>query len=172
MSEKVARLAVQQLRLAMFPSLPDDVQTLFPKIQDTIVQGGQDTVPNIVVGEYSDYGARTSTPMIAVHCEGPQEGIVNVFRHLSLSIDIWIDGTSGGNVDGRRIVSIIYEYVNKAFQNINWSGSGIPGKKGTDFVQIKRCYEIERSQILFEETSKIYRIANIYRVEALSQTWY
>lgn len=172
MSEKVARLAVQQLRIGMYPLLPQDVQEIFPLVEDTLVQGGTDKVPNVMVGEYSDFGGRAGTPMIAVHCEGPQEGIVNVYRHLNLSVDIWIDGTSGGNVDGRRVVSIIYEYVNRALQNVNWSGSGKPGAKGNDFVQIQRCYETERSSILFEETGKVYRIANIYKVEALSQSWY
>jgi hypothetical protein len=170
MSELVARLAVSQLRNVMFSQLPGDVQSLFPLIEDPLVENGQTQVPNIVVGEYADYGANAPTPMIAVHCEGPQEGIVNVWRHLKLSIDMWVSGNTGGNVDGRRIVSIIYEYVNRALQNINWSGRG--GAAGSSFVQIKRSYESERSSILFEPTNKIYRISNIYTIEALSQSWY
>lgn len=172
MSEKVARLAVQQLRNNMYPNLPDDIKSVIPLIQDPIVQGNTDQVPNIIVGEYQDLGVNVTTPLLTVHCNGPQEGIVNVWRHLGLHIDIWVGGNVGGNVDGRRIVSIIYEYVNRALQNINWSGSGVPGQKGKDFVQIERCYELERSPILFEPTGKVYHIANVYRVEALCQTWY
>lgn len=168
MSELVARLAVNLLRNGMFPQLPADVRQLFPLITDTLVQKGQIQVPNIVVGEYVDYGANSASPMIAVHCEGPQEGIVNVWRHLNLSVDMWIGGDQTGNVDGRRFVSILYEYVNRSLQNINWSG-GVPG---SSYVQIQRSYELERSPILFEPTNKTYRISNIYRVEAISKTWY
>lgn len=168
MSESLARLAVNQLRKNMYPNLPQDVQNIFPKIADpfTLVS---DPVPNIVVGEYTDFGMNAQSPVIAVHCEGPQEGIVNVWRHLKLSIDIWIGGNTGGNVDGRRIVSIIYEYVNRALQNVNWSGEPSPG---ADYIQIQRCFESERSSILFDTNNKAYRIANIYQVEAISKTWY
>jgi len=155
----------------MFPALPQDIQSIFPRTTDTLVMAGQSQVPNIVVGEYADYGANAATPMIAVHCEGPQEGIVNVWRHLSLSIDIWMGGDSAPNVDGRRTVSIIYEYVNRSLQNINWSGNG--GVAGSGFVRIKRCYESERSPIMFDPTNKVYRIANIYKTEAIcSSGWY
>lgn len=171
MSELVARLAVQQLRNKMFPALPQDIQSIFPQISDTLVQGGANQVPNIVVGEYVDYGANAASPMIAVSCEGPQEGIVNVWRHLNLTVDMWISGEMGGNVDGRRVISIIYEYVNRALQNINWSGNG--GIVGSGFVRIKRSYESERSKILFDPTNKAFRIANIYKVEAICDTgWY
>jgi hypothetical protein len=163
MSELVARLCVQQLRNKMFPTLPKAVQDMFPTVQDTIVQQGSDEVPNIVVGEYSDFGVNTPTPMIAVSASGPQEGIVNVYRHLKLSVDMWIGGDKAGNVEGRRIVSIIYEHVNRFLQNVNWTGQK---------VQIERCYEEERSPIMFDPTGKVYRIANIYRVEALSAVWY
>jgi len=169
-SELVARLAVQRLRNVMFPLLPTDVQNLFPMTTDPLVDNGQTEVPNIVVGEYSDFGANAATPMITVHCEGPQEGIVNVWRHLNLTADMWIGGDQAANVDGRRIVSIIHEYTNRSLQNINWSGRG--GAAGSSYVQIKRCYEVERSPILFESTNKIYRISEIFRVEALSQSWY
>ena len=170
MSELVARLAVSQLRNNMFPALSQDMQALFPKTVDPLVQDGQTQVPNIVVGEYADYGANAPNPMITVHCEGPQEGIVNVWRHLNLTIDMWIGGDKGPNVDGRRFVSIIHEYVNRFLQNVNWSGRG--GSKGSSYVQIQRSYETERSPILFDPTNKVYRISNIYRVEAVSQTWY
>lgn len=162
MSELIARLAVQQLRNKMYPALPDTVQKLFPQISDPVVSGST-LVPNIVVGQYSDFGVGAATPMIAVNASGAQEGIVNVYRHLNLSIDIWVGGDKAGNLDGRRVVSIIYEYVNKSLQNVNWSGQ---------LVQIERCYETERPAIMFDPTGKLYRIANIYRVEALSAKWY
>lgn len=169
MSELVARLCVQQLRNKMFPALPSDVQNLFPQIADPLVQNSTTMVPNIVVGEYVDYSANAATPMMAVHCEGPQEGIINVLRHLNLSIDMWIGGDVAGNVEGRRVVSIIYEYANRALQNINWSGKA----PGSSYVQIERSYETERSPIIFDGTTKVYRIANIYRVEAISRDgWY
>lgn len=169
MSELVSRLAVQQLRNLMFPQLPQDIQGLFPLIADPLVENGQTQVPNIVVGEYVDFGANASTPMLAVSCKGAQEGIVNVWRHLDLTIDMWINGNAGGNVDGRRVVSILYEYTNRALQNINWSGAA----PGSSYVQVQRCYETERSPILFEPTAKIYRISNIYKVEAISgKGWY
>jgi hypothetical protein len=168
MSELVARLAVNLLRNGMFPQLPVDIQSLFPLITDPLVENGQTQVPNIVVGEYVDFGSNAATLMMAVHCEGPQEGIVNVWRHLSLTVDIWASGDSASNVDGRRVVSIIYEYTNRALQNINWSG----GAKGSSYVQIERSYELERSPIIYDAQTKVYRISNIYRVEALSNKWY
>ena len=156
----------------MYPALPQDLQApFFPLTSDPLVQQGQTQVPNIVVGTYQDYGANVPTPMVAVDCSGPQEGIVNVWRHLNLSIDIWMNGASAPNVDGRRVVTIIYEYINRSLQNINWSGNG--GVAGSGFVRIQRCYESEKSPILFDSTSKIYRIANIYKVEAMCTTgWY
>lgn len=169
MSELVARLAVQQLRNKMFPSLPSTFQKILPLVQDPLVEDGPTQVPNIVVGEYQDFGANAPTPMITVHCDGPQEGIVNVWRHVNLYIDIWLNGSVSGNVDGRRVISVLYEYINRSLQNVNWSGRGSPG---SSFVQVQRCYEIERSTIQFEPTDKTYHLANIYKVEAVSQTWY
>lgn len=163
MSELVARLAVKQLRNKMFSQLPESVQNMFPLITDVVVQQGDDKVPNIVVGEYSDFGVNAASPMVAVSCKGPQEGVVNQYRHLDLSIDIWVGGDKAGNREGRTVVSIIYEYVNRFIQNVNWSGQK---------VSIARCYETERSPIMFDPTGKVYRIANIYRVEALSAVWY
>ena len=168
MSEKVARLAVNQLRNVMFPALPADVQKLFPKTTDALMSG-TNQVPNIMVGSYQDLGANTGTPLITVYCDGAQEGIVNVYRHLDLHIDIWLGGDVAANMDGRRLVSTIYEYINRSLQNINWSGTVKPG---AGYVSIQRCYETERSPILFEPTNKIYHLSNTYRVEAISQSWY
>lgn len=164
MSELVARLAVQQLRKFMLPALPSDVASKFPLTGDPLVSGDTE-VSNIVVGQYQDQGANAALPMITVYCEGAAEGIVNVFRHLTLHIDIWVGGTTPGpNADERRFVSILYEYIFRSLQNTNWSGQK---------VRIERCYEIERSPILFEPTNKIYHLSNTYRVEALSAAgWY
>lgn len=167
MSEQVARLAVVTLRNNMFPALPQDIQGLFALISDPLVSG-QDQVPNIVVGQYQDFGVGAATPMITVFCSGSAEGIVNQYRHLDLHVDIWLGGNAAPNVDGRRVVSVIYEYVFRTLQNTNWSGKAAGGS----FVQIERSYEIERSPILFEPEGKVYHIANAYRVEALAKTWY
>ena len=169
MSELVGKLAVMQLRTNMFPRMPGYVQGLFPKVTDTIITGSQDMVPNIVLGSYEDQGANPATPMITVHAEGPQEGLVNVWRHLKLFVDIWLSSDVGPNIEGRTTAGIIYQYVNKALQNVNWSGRW---QQGADFVQVERCFEAERSSILFEPTTKTYHIANIYNLEALCQTWY
>lgn len=165
MSEAVGRLAVLQLRTNMFPKLPQSVQQLFSNVTDSF--SGQ-SVPNIVLGEYQDFGVNVPTPMITVHCEGPQEGMVNVWRHLKLFVDIWLGSNVAPNVNGRTTASIIYQYVNAALQNVNWSGRW---GAGADFVQIERCFEAERSSILFDN-QKTYHIANVYNVEALSRTWY
>jgi hypothetical protein len=162
MSEKVARLAVRALRNNMFPGLPDYIRNKFPMVKDPVVSPTE-PVPNIVVGRYVDFGANAASPMIAVVCDGAAEGMVNVYRHLNLRIDIWLGGDVAGNVDGRRFVSIIYEHIFENLQNTNWSG---------DSIDIERCYETERSEILFEPQNKIYHIANTYRVEALSKLWY
>jgi hypothetical protein len=162
MSEKVARLAVAALRSKMFPQLPKTVQDLFPQVSDPLVQPTEQ-VPNIIVGEYQDQGAGAALPMVTVHCEGAAEGIVNVYRHITMHVDIWVSAAQTPNVDARRIISTIYEYVFKNLENTNWSGQDI---------QIERSYEIERSAILFEPQNKIYHISNAYRVEALSKVWY
>lgn len=160
MSEKVARLAVSKLRTFMFPQLPVALRAMFPLITDPLVKG--DTkVPNIVVGDQADFGANTAnTAMVTVNAEGATDGIVNVYRHIQLNVDIW---ASQPNVDGRRVASIIYEYVFNNLCNTNWTGDGIA---------IQRSYEIERSPVLFEPQNKIYHISNKYRVEAISETWY
>lgn len=164
MSELVARLAVAQLRKFMIPALPSDVSSKFPLINDPLVSGNTQ-VPNIVVGQYQDQGANAALPMITVYCEGASEGLVNVYRHLTLHVDIWVGpATPGPNADERRFVSIVYEYIFRSLQNTNWSGQK---------VRIERSYEIERSPILFEPASKIYHLSNSYRVEALSAAgWY
>jgi hypothetical protein len=164
MSELVARLAVQQLRNIMFPALPPTVQQLFPLIADPIVDGATQ-VPNIVVGQYQDYSANAPLPIICVYCEGAAEGLVDVYRHLTLHIEPWASAaTPGPNADERRFISILYEYIYRCIQDVNWSGQK---------VRIQRCYEIERSPILFEPTNKVYHVSNSYRVEALSAAgWY
>lgn len=164
MSELVARLAVHQLRTYMFPALPAGVSKKFPLISDPLVSGTTQ-VPNAVVGQYQDYGANAVLPGIFVYAEGAQEGLVNVFRHLTLHVEPWAPCSNPGpNVDERKFMGILYEYINRCLQNTNWSGSG---------VRIQRCYEIERSPMLFEPTNKVYHIANAYRVEALSNVgWY
>jgi len=168
MSEQVARLCVNTLRSSMFPLLPPDVQSKFPLISDPLV-AGNNQVPNIIVGEYQDTGANAATPMVTVNCNGAQDGLVKVYRHLDLFVDIWVGGNIAPNVDGRRFVSIIYEYVNRTLENTNWTGVAQPGGST---VQIERCYETERSKIMFDPQNKIYHISNIYRVEALCKTWY
>lgn len=167
MSEKIARLAVNYLRDFMFPALPIDIQNLFPLVNDPFASpDSTDPVPNIVVGEYQDFGANASLPMITAYAEGAAEGIVPHYRHLTLHIDIWVGANQSPNVDSRRVISILYEYVFRTLDNTNWT----PTKQG---VQIERSYEIERSAILFEPTNRIYHISNSYRVEALSASgWY
>jgi hypothetical protein len=163
-SAKVSNLAIRILRNAMFPALPQDLQALFPKVQDPFAPpNNQEPVPNIMPGEYEDYGANAGAILITVYSYGPTEPITRVYRHLTLVVDIWVSAAQASNVDGRRIVEILYEYVRRTLQETNWSGQ---------LVQIERSYEIERSKVMFEPTNKIYHIANLYRVEALSQTWY
>lgn len=162
MSEKVARLAVAALRTSMFPQLPAAIQALFPLVTDPLVEGDI-KVPNIMVGEYEDFGANAGQVLVTVNCEGATDGIVNVYRHITMHVDIWASPAQSTNVDGRRIVSIIYEYVFNNLCNTNWTGNGIA---------IQRSYEIERSKILFEPSGKKYHIANTYRVEAISELWY
>lgn len=168
MSEQVARLCVNVLRKYMFAALPQDIQNTFPKITDQLISG-QNPQPNIVVGEYMDFGANAATPMVTVNCAGPTEGIVNVYRHLDLHVDIWAGGNIAANVDGRRFVSIVYEYIFRTLCNTNWTGIAQPGGST---VSIQRCYEIDRSKILFDAASKIYHIAVVFKVEAICKTWY
>lgn len=146
----------------MFPQLPSTIQALFPLITDPLV-AGDTQVPNIVVGQYADFGANAGLVMVSVYCDGATDGIVNVYRHISMHIDIWVSAQAAPNVDARRIVSIIYEYIFNNMCNTNWTGNGI---------SIQRSYEIERSAILFEADSKMYHISNVYRVEAISELWY
>jgi hypothetical protein len=162
MSELVARVAVQLLRNYMFPALPQDMQEKFPTYADPLVSNNQ--VPNIIAGQYQDLGANATTPLITVHCEGAAEGLVNVYRHITMHVDIWVGApTPGPNIDERRFISILYEYIYRSLQNTNWSGQK---------VRIERSYEIERSPILFEPQTKMMHLSNSYRVEALSTVWY
>jgi len=163
MSERVARLAVNLLRGPMYNALPQDVQALFPQITDPIVTGNQDPVPNIVVGRYQDFGANAAAIIVTVDCAGPAESLVRQYRHLDLDVEVWVTSGQSPNVDGRRIASIIYEYIRRTLQDVNWSGNQI---------SIQRSYETERSPILFEGQNKTYHISSRYRVEAISQVWY
>jgi hypothetical protein len=169
MSEQISRLAVQQLRNVMFPLLPQFIQSQFPTSSDPLVAGDM-PVPNIFVGDITEKGAQAATPAITVSCEGEAEGTVSVYRHLLLHVDIWVGGNVASSGSGRRFVSTIYQHIFDSLQNVNWSGRG--GVQGIDYVQILRCYETQRSGIMFEPTSKIYHLANTYRVEALCKTWY
>ncbi len=171
MSEKVARLAVQLLRNKMFPALPQSYQDMFAKITDPLVSA-TDKVPNIVVGDVQDFGANVAFPIITVHGEGITDNMVNVYRHLDMIVDIWAGDSQSSDVDGRRIVSTLYEFVRRSLQNVNWSGLPPGGTTPADFVQVERSYETERSPILFQADQKLYHIRNSYRVEVLSQTWY
>jgi hypothetical protein len=164
MSAKVTRLAVNLLRKAMYNALPTDVQSLFPKVNDPFATTpSADPVPNIMPGEYDDYGANAGMILVTVHSYGPTEPITRVYKHITLVVDIWVSPAQSPNVDGRRLVDIVYEYIRRTLQETNWSG---------DQISIQRSYETERSEVMFEPTSKIYHIANLYRVEAISQTWY
>lgn len=168
MSEQVARLAVNHLRKFMFPALPPDMQAVFPKTKDPLISGPA-SVQNIVVGQYLDFGANAANPLITVNCSGAAEGIVNVYRHLDLHVDIWVGGNLAINADGRRFVSIIYEYIFRTLQNTNWTGFA---QSGGSKIRIQRCYETERSPIMFEAMNKVYHLAIVFRVEAISETWY
>jgi len=163
-STKVSEIAIQLLRQEMFNNLPKDVQAIFPKIADPLSAGGGDNVPNIVPGHVEEYGTLSSTPMVTVYSSGPAEGILKVWRHLDLYVDVWMGASQVANMDARRIVAIIAEYIYRSLHNRNWSA---------EFIQIKRSYEVSRSEILFEPTNKIYHISSTYRVEALSSVgWY
>lgn len=162
MSGKITRLAVNTLR-AMVPFLPADLQAMFPLVVDPYAKIPNTQVPNIMPGSYVDWGSNAGMILITVNSAGEMEPMTRVYRHLVLYVDIWVSASQSPNVEGRRIADILYEYVRRALQETNWSG---------DSVSIQRSYEIERSQVLFEPTNKIYHISNQYRVEAISQQWY
>jgi len=161
-SEKVARQALKVLRTEVYPALPTDVKTLIPMINDALDTAGPN-VPNFIVGSIQEVGAGVAFPCVTVQAHGAAEGIVKKYRHLTLVIDIWVGSGEAVNQQARRIASILYEYIYRAFHNTNWSGNSI---------SIQRCYEVERSEILFEPQNKTAHISNSYRVEAISSTWY
>lgn len=164
MSAKITRLAVNTLRATMFNNLPEDIQAMFPLVQDPYAKIPGSQVPNIMPGEYQDWSANAGTILITVHSAGELESLTTVYRHLVLYVDLWVSSAQSPNVEGRRIVDILYEYVQRALQETNWSG---------DLISIQRSYEIERSEVMFEPTNKIYHISNQYRVEAVtSNGWY
>jgi hypothetical protein len=123
----------------------------------------QEPVPNIMPGHYEDYGSNAGTILITVESDGPMEGLTRVYRHVTLLVDIWVSAGQSPNIDGRRIANILYEYVRRTLQEVNYSGQG---------CSIQRSYEISRSEVMFEPTNKVYHISNNYRVEAISQTWF
>jgi hypothetical protein len=160
MSEKVTRLALNVLRTDVYNSLPAAIQNMFAKIPDPYTGL---TVPNMVMGTLPEQGASPVFPVICVYSEGSPDNMVNVYRHLSLRIDIWVGSAKIKPVDARKLVGLIYQYVFAGFQNTNWSGDG---------VAIQRSYEIENPGPVFEETSKTYHLPVTFRVEAISQSWY
>jgi hypothetical protein len=164
MSAKVTRLVVNNLRNNMFPALPVDVQKMFPLVNDPYATVPNSQVPNIMPGEYTDWSSNAGMILITVHSAGELESMTRVYRHLVMYIDIWVSAGQSPNVEGRRIVDILYEYVQRFMQENNWSGS---------LISIQRSYEIERSEVMFEPTNKIYHISNQYRVEAITSAgWY
>ncbi len=153
-------MVVNVLRSDMFNSLPVDVKAMFPVLEDP--QLGP--VPNIFTGHIAEMGANVSFPAISVSSRGAAEALTRGrYRHITAEVDYWSGAGQTQNLDGRKIVSILYEYSFQALQDKNFS---------SDNVLIKRCYEIERSDTMFEPTDKLYHINNVYRIEALSSSWY
>lgn len=160
MSDVVNKAVAYVLRNGMFPSLPPDVQALFPQADDPLLGTG----PNIRIGHLSELGMNPGFPAITVFCEGALEGLTRrTYRHLTANVDYWTSADLAGNIDGRRLVALLYEYGNNFLQDANFSGSGLA---------VHRCFEIRASDIMFETTTKLYHIANAYRVEAISSKWY
>lgn len=144
----------------MFPTLPQDVQKIFPQIEDTLLGEG----PNIRIGHLSEFGTNPVFPLISVFSEGSLEPLTRGrFRHIIASVDYWTGAAQTGNVDGRRIIAILYQYSNSALQDANFSGGGIA---------VQRCFETRASDVMFEPATKLYHIANAYQVEAVAKVWY
>jgi len=163
MSDLLNRRAALVLQQAMFPKLPQDVQALFPIVDDPLL--GND-IPNILIGHLSEQGANPAFPMITVTSEGALEGLTRrTYRHLDMVIDYWVSAGQSPNPGGRRIVSLLYEYSSQLLQDQNFSGGGLC---------IQRCYETRCSDVLFQAPEKLYHISNAYRVEAIADAnvWY
>lgn len=159
MSERLNSRVVTHLRANMFPTLPAGVQALFPivPIDQTLGSG-----PNIIVGPIAEKGVGIAFPCIAAWTKGALEGLTRRrYVHFTLFVDFWVQSPGP---DGRRILGILYEYTSRALQDVNWSG---------DQISIKRCFETEKSDVMFEAPEKLYHLSNLYRVEAIGQgSWY
>jgi hypothetical protein len=161
MSEKINRLALAVLRTDVFNALPAYVQSQFAMIPDPYNNSA--LVPNMDVGALPERGSSPTFPTICVYSDGTPDNMVNVYRHISLHIDIWAGGANIKPVDARKMVGIIYQAVYAAFQNTNWSKNG---------VSIQRSYEIENPGPMYIEDSKLYDLPVTFRVEAISRVWY
>lgn len=162
MSERLNQRAVTVLRTDMYPKLPPDIQALIPKLNDPYLGPG----PNIFVGPMQERGVTPALPCVAVWSEFVAEALTgSKYIHATLYVDCWCSASDGGNVDGRRVVGILGEYVGRALQDNNWTGDGI---------SIKRCYDINTSGVVFESAEKLHHILQTYRVEAGSADgfWY
>lgn len=164
MSELLNLTAVYQLRAGMFPLLPPDLQKMFPRFSDPVLGDG----PNIVSGHLSEMGTGAAFPMVTVSSSGSLEPLTRgTYRHLSMYVDYWSSAKQAQDPDARRIVQIMYNYGSKALQDVNFSTN-----VGKVALAIKRCYEIDCSDVLFEQTSKLYHVAEVFRVEASADSWY
>jgi hypothetical protein len=143
----------------MFPSLPADVQAMFATVQDSLLGPG----PNIRVGHLSEFGINPAMPCITVFSEGNLEGLTRgTYRHTTVTVDYWTGGNPG-NSEGRRLVSLLYQYGSKFLQDANISGNGL---------SVQRFYETRASDPVFEPTTKFYHIANSYTLEGIASRWY
>lgn len=160
MSRLVNKQFLKTLRGPVFQSLPQDAQEEFPQYQDPV----DGSVPNMVEGHLSELGANATFPIITVTSSGALEGLTRgTYRHLQVFVDYWVSAGQTQNLDGRTLVSLLYEYASRLLQDANLSGNG---------VAIQRCYEMENSDVLYQPAEKIYHIASIYRVEAIASAWY
>jgi hypothetical protein len=156
MSERINRLAQGVLINSVYPSLPRDFRNQFPQVTDRV----SGLSKNFLIGPIADQGANVAFPAITVWSTGPAESLIKNYKHLSLHLDIW---TSGDNVTYRRMVGVLYEYCRRQFIEGNWSGDG---------VLIKRCWEADVSDAMFDPQLKLWHLAQLMRVEAISATWY
>lgn len=144
----------------MFPSLPDDVKALFAQYSDPV----DGDVPNIIEGHLSELGANATFPIITVSSSGALEGLTRgTYRHLQVLVDFWVSAGQTQNLDGRNVVSLLYEFASRVLQDANLSGNGLA---------VQRCYEVENSDVMYEGATKLYHIAAIYRLEGISSNWY
>lgn len=144
----------------MYPKLPPDVQKMFSQVNDTLLGNG----PNIRLGHLSELGANPGFPIITVFSEGTLEPLTRGrYRHLTVSVDHWTSAAQAGNADGRRLVSLLYQYSSQTLQDSNFSGNGIA---------IQRFFESRASDPIFEPATKLYHILTTYTCEAIASVWY